>query len=60
MKSLSPFKVPAENENAGIKKFIEQNNFTNLHLHTIGKQLDRTELSVQKPPSQLTPKKELL
>lgn len=35
----SPFKLPKED--AGVKPVIEQNNFTNQCLHTIGKQLDK-------------------
>ena len=41
---LNPYKATTENENDGIRKVIEQNNFTNQHLHTIGKQLDRIEV----------------
>ena len=41
---LSLFKFPnVEEDGTGIKKVIEQNNYTNQHLHTIGKQLDRME-----------------
>ena len=38
--TLAPF-TSTDNEEIGIKKVIEQNNFTNQHLYTIGKQLDR-------------------
>ena len=40
---MTPFKISNEEEGTGFKKVIEQNNFTNQHLHTIGKQLDRME-----------------
>ena len=40
--TLAPF-TSTDNEEIGIKKVIEQNNFTNQHLYTIGKQLDRME-----------------
>ncbi|KAG2684687.1 hypothetical protein I3760_10G086900 [Carya illinoinensis] len=49
----SPFKIsdsgPTENVFAEIKKIIEQNNFVNQTLHTIGQQLDRIEDKVEKP-----------
>ncbi|KAG7977429.1 hypothetical protein I3843_05G031500, partial [Carya illinoinensis] len=49
----SPFKIsdPGPNENvfAETKKIIEQNNFVNQTLHTIGQQLDRIEEKVEKP-----------
>ena len=40
---VSPFKTTSEIDGIGIKKIVEQNNFSNQHLHTIGKQLDRIE-----------------
>ncbi|KAG7988384.1 hypothetical protein I3843_03G185800, partial [Carya illinoinensis] len=49
----SPFKIsdPGPNENvfAETKKIIEQNDFVNQTLHTIGQQLDRIEDKVEKP-----------
>ncbi|KAG7966020.1 hypothetical protein I3843_08G029400 [Carya illinoinensis] len=49
----SPFKISESslNENvlAETKKIIEQNNFVNQTLHTIGQQLDRIEDKVKKP-----------
>ncbi|KAG7958992.1 hypothetical protein I3843_10G049000 [Carya illinoinensis] len=51
----SPFKIsdPSPNENvlAETKKIIEQNNFVNQTLYTIGQQLDRIEDKVEKPAS---------
>ncbi|KAG7967625.1 hypothetical protein I3843_08G108200, partial [Carya illinoinensis] len=51
----SPFKIsdPGPNENvfAETKKIIEQNNFVNQTLYTIGQQLDRIKDKVEKPAS---------
>jgi hypothetical protein len=41
----SPFKIPDENR-VETRKIIEQNNFVNQSLHTIGQQLDRIEEKV--------------
>ena len=40
----TPFKLPEED--AGVKPVIEQNNFTNQSLYTIGKQLDKIETKI--------------
>ena len=42
----TPFKIPKED--SGFKPVIEQNNFTNQSLHTIGKQLDKIETKIDK------------
>ena len=60
--TASPFKTASEIDGIGIKKIVEQNNFSNQHLHTIGRQLDRIETSVQSslPSSSISvPKKNL-
>ena len=40
----TPFKLPKED--SGVKPVIEQNNFTNQSLHTIGRQLDKIETKI--------------
>ena len=41
--TASPFKCAATPEEKVVKKIIEQNNYTNQYLGTIGRQLDRIE-----------------
>ena len=43
----SHFKGITENDNQQTQKIIEQNKFSNQHLHIIGKQLDRIENIIQ-------------
>ena len=45
----SPYKSPNDDDSANIKNIIQQNNFINTHLHTIGDQLARIEQHIQKP-----------
>ncbi|KAG7964133.1 hypothetical protein I3843_09G153500, partial [Carya illinoinensis] len=60
----SPFKIsdsgPNENVFAETKKIIEQKNFVNQTLHTIGQQLDRIEDIVEKPALKKTIEKPLI
>lgn len=49
----TPFKTPGDDN---LKKIVTQNNFSNIHLSTIGKQLDRIEKHVKKQPFQLSKK----
>jgi hypothetical protein len=44
----SPFKVAFENTN--VKKIIEQNNYTNQYLNSIGNQLDKIEENIENKP----------
>ena len=46
-----PFKLT--NDNIEIKKAIEQNNYTNQCLKTIGKQLDKIEVKIDNNPLKL-------
>ena len=54
--TASPFKIPSSDED---KKIIEQNNFTNQYIATIGKQLDKIEemfdekILIEKPISKI-------
>jgi len=44
----APYKLPGEDTLTNTKHIIQQNNFTNTNLHTIGKQLTRYEKQIQK------------
>jgi hypothetical protein len=45
------YKLPVEDTLTNTKHIIQQNNFTNTNLNTIGKQLTRLEKQIQKNPS---------
>jgi hypothetical protein len=47
----APYKLPGEDTLTNTKYIIQQNNFTNTNLHTIGKQLTRLEKKIQKNPA---------
>ena len=52
--NASPFKIIDDSNEVSkkdVSKIMEQNNFTNQHLHTIGQQLNRIEETVQTPIS---------
>jgi hypothetical protein len=49
----TPYKLPGKDTLTNTKHIIQQNNFTNTNLHTIGKQLTRLEKQIQKTPAQL-------
>jgi len=49
----APYKLPGEDTLTNTKHIIQQNNFTNTNLHTIGKQLTRLEKQIQKTLAQL-------
>ncbi|GAV74425.1 hypothetical protein CFOL_v3_17905, partial [Cephalotus follicularis] len=56
-----PFKLQAENTNTPTtinetNKIIEQNNYTNIHLQTIGSQLSRIEAMIQKTNDEINTK----
>jgi len=46
----APYKLPGEDTLTNTKHIIQQNNFTNTNLHTIGKQLTILEKQMQKNP----------
>jgi hypothetical protein len=46
----TPYKFLGEDTLTNTKHIIQQNNFTNINLHTIGKQLTRLEKQIQKNP----------
>jgi len=47
----SPYKLPGEDTLTNTKHIIQQNNFTNTNLNTIGKQFTRLEKQIQKNPT---------
>lgn len=57
--TATPFRIPAETDSLYTHKFIEQNNYTNQHLVTIRKQLNRIEFTIQNPTQLITPQVEI-
>jgi hypothetical protein len=49
--NVAPYKLPGEDTLTSTKHIIQQNNFTNTNLHSIGKQLTRLEKQIQKNPT---------
>jgi len=47
----APYKLPSEDTLTNTKHTIQQNNFINTNLHTIGKQLTRLEKQIKKNPA---------
>ena len=46
----APFKLPQDNDDSkNLKHIVLQNNFSNINLQTIGKQLTRIETKIQQP-----------
>ena len=46
----APFKLPQDNDDSkNLKYIVLQNNFSNINLQTIGKQLTRIETKIQQP-----------
>ena len=49
------YKNVNKDDSINVKNIVQQNNFTNTHLNTIGKQLSRIERHIQNPIVPQTP-----